>query len=424
MRIVARLTHREEPSLPTRVGVANPIRGLDDIAAQLHDRILDRLDLPQVIRLDKSELRLRLGGVVGELVAAERIPLAPREREALVQRIVDEITGLGPLEELLADPSISDVLVNTADEVWIERRGRLHRTEVRFRDEAHLMHTIRRIAAGVGRRIDESSPMVDARLDDGSRVNAIVPPLAIDGPLLSIRRFGQGPLSTNDLVAGRALDPTMLAYLRAVVRARLSLLVSGGTGAGKTTMLNALSSFIPDSERIITIEDAAELRLQQAHVCRLESRPPNLEGRGAVTTRELVRNALRMRPDRIVIGEVRGDEVLDMLQAMNTGHEGSMATVHANSARDAISRLVTMLSLSGAAFSESTMAQLIERALSVVVHVTRGADGQRRVSSILEVVGRNGANVELRELYAWVPEQGFVRRGQSAFGERLRLESP
>jgi pilus assembly protein CpaF len=416
MRIVDRLNGRPDATPPDRA--RHEVRPVDDVVAALHNRVLDRLDLPQVVRLPPAEIRARLAAVVGEIVTADEVPVSAGERAAVVQRILDEITGLGPLEELLADAGVSDVLVNAPDDVWIERRGRLERSTVRFRDEAHLVHTIRRIAARVGRRIDESSPMVDARLADGSRVNAIIPPLALDSPLLSIRRFGHTPLTARDLVASGALDAVMLSYLRGAVRARLSLIISGGTGAGKTTLLNVLSSFIPASERIITIEDAAELQLQQDHVCRLETRPANLEGKGAVTTRELLRNCLRMRPDRIVIGEVRGEEVLDMLQAMNSGHEGSMATLHANSGRDAVTRLTTMMALSGVPFAEVTMAQLIERSVAVIVHVTREADGRRRVASVLEVGGRNGGEVELREIFA-ATDGGFARIAPSQFAGRL-----
>jgi pilus assembly protein CpaF len=420
MRLVDRLSGRA--TVPSNGTAPMPVlavpaeQDLAAVAARLHDRIIDRLDLSQVARLERAELRGRLAAVVAEVVTAERIAVSAQEREAIVQSVLDEITGLGPLEALLADTTVSDVLVNRFDQIYVERAGKLELTDIRFRDEPHLVHTIRRIVARVGRRVDESSPMVDARLPDGSRVNAIIPPLALDGASLSIRRFGARPLTAQDLVTNAALAPAMLQYLQAAVRARCSILVAGGTGAGKTTLLNVLSSFIPEGERIVTIEDAAELRLQQRHVVRLEARPPNLEGHGEVTIRDLVRNSLRMRPDRVVVGEVRSSEVLDMLQAMNTGHEGSMATVHANSARDALSRLMTMLGLSGTTFSEEIMAQLISRAIHIIVHVTRSSDGKRRVSSVVEIVGQNGSQIETQEIFAWSPPQNKFVRGQ---GTRL-----
>jgi len=412
---------------------AADLRDVDAIVARLHDRIIDRLDMAQVARLERGALRARLAVVVGEVVAAERVEVSALEHDAIAQRILNELVGLGPLEPLLADPSVSDVLVNGFEQVWVERDGKLELTAVRFRDDAHLVHTIRRIVARIGRRIDESSPMVDARLPDGSRVNAIVPPLALDGPSLSIRRFGARPLSAADLVKNGTLSPPMLDYLRTAVRARCSILVAGGTGAGKTTLLNALSSFIPGGERIITIEDAAELQLQQKHVVRLESRPPNLEKQGQVTIHDLVRNALRMRPDRIVVGEVRGSEVLDMLQAMNTGHEGSLTTVHANTARDAVSRLMTLLGMSGTTFSQDTMAQLIARAIHIIVHVTRYADGRRRISSIVEVGEQHGPTVELLEVFAFQSSgagdngavQGrFLVRAPTRLGDRFLAAQP
>jgi pilus assembly protein CpaF len=408
---------------PPRVGGE-----LAAVAARLHDKVIDRIDLAQVAKLERSELKSRLTSVVSEVLSIERITVSATEREALIHGIIDEIAGLGPLEPLLADATVSDVLVNTHAQVWVERAGRLELTDVKFRDEQHLINTIRRIVARVGRRVDESSPMVDARLPDGSRVNAILPPLALDGASLSIRRFGQRALTAQDLVSSGSLSAAMIEYLNAAVRAHCSILVAGGTGAGKTTLLNILSSFIPDGERIVTVEDAAELRLQQRHVVRLESRPPNLEGQGEVTIRDLVKNSLRMRPDRVVVGEVRGSEVLDMLQAMNTGHEGSMATLHANSARDAVSRLMTMLGMTGTQFSEEIMAQLIARAVHVIVHVGRGSDGKRRVSSIVEVSEQKGADVEVEEIFTFqasgigpdgVLRGRFLRTGNTQFEERF-----
>jgi pilus assembly protein CpaF len=386
---------------------------LASIATRLHQKILDRLDLAAVSQLDPEELRGRLRSIVEQLVLAEGIAVSGGELGALVDQILDELTGYGPLEVLLADPTVSDVLVNGHDRVFVEREGRLMLTDVRFRDDRHLLHTIQRMVARIGRRIDESSPMVDARLADGSRVNAVIPPLAIDGPSLSIRRFAQKPLTGEDLVRNGALSQDMLAYLHLAVRARCSILVSGGTGAGKTTLLNLLSSFISKRERIITAEDAAELKLQQPHVVRLEARPANLEGKGAVSIRDLVKNALRMRPDRIIVGEVRGAEVLDMLQAMNTGHDGSMATVHANSPDDAMSRLMTMLGMTGTPLAENTMASMIARSVHVVVQVARMQDGKRRITSIAEVARQDGTNIVLHPVYA------FERTGTTSDGTVL-----
>ncbi|HTM20591.1 MAG TPA: CpaF family protein [Kofleriaceae bacterium] len=411
MRLAQRLGGSTAPSKPEQPGfTADSREDLASIATRLHQKILDRLDLAAAAQLPAEELRKRLRVIVGEAATGEGIAMAPAEQAALVEQVLDELVGHGPLEAVLTDPSVTDVLVNGADQVWVERGGKLQITDIRFRDERHLIHTIQRMVARIGRRIDESSPMVDARLPDGSRVNAIVPPLAVDGAALSIRRFPATALAGQALVERGALSEEMLNYLHVAVRAHCSILISGGTGAGKTTMLNALSSFVSKRERVITIEDAAELRLQQPHVVRLEARPPNLEGKGEVTIRDLVKNALRMRPDRIIVGEVRGGEVLDMLQAMNTGHEGSMATIHSNSPDDAMSRLMTMLGMTGTSLAEQTMATMIARAVHVVVQVARMQDGRRRVTSIAEVVGQTGSSIQLNTVFA------FERAGTTSDG--------
>jgi pilus assembly protein CpaF len=411
MRLVDRLGHKSPIEKPAAAPSAS--REVASIAARLHARILDRLDLAVVAQLSPEELRVRLRAIVEQLVAAERLVLSEPERVGVVESVLDELMGLGPLESLLKDPTISDVLVNGCERVFVERAGKLVPVDVRFRDDKHLLHTIQRIVARIGRRVDESSPMVDARLADGSRVNAVIPPLAIDGPSLSIRRFGARPLSAQELVRGGAMSQEMYEYLYTAVRSRCTILITGGTGAGKTTLLNALASFIPPDERIITVEDAAELRLGQPDIVRLEARPPNLEGKGEVTIRDLVRNALRMRPDRIVVGEVRGAEVLDMLQAMNTGHEGSLSTIHANNTRDALSRLTTMLGMAGTVFTEETMKTMIARAIHIVVHVARLPDGKRRITGISEITGQMGATVQMHDVFA------FERTGMSPNGSVL-----
>jgi pilus assembly protein CpaF len=382
-----------------------------DVKADLHRRLVDRLDLQALQKLPPERLREDLRGIVTGLVGASGVPLNQVERERLVHEILDEVTGLGPLEPLLADPSISDILVNTASTVYIERGGKLEKTRVQFDSNDHLLQVISRIVSRVGRRVDETSPMVDARLQDGSRVNAIIPPLAIDGPILSIRRFGRSPLKVRDLVTLNSVSREALSFTAACVRAKLNVLVSGGTGTGKTTMLNALSAFIPDDERIVTIEDSAELQLQQPHVVRLETRPPNIEGKGEVLARDLVRNALRMRPDRIVVGEVRGGEVLDMLQAMNTGHEGSMTTVHANTPRDAMGRMEAMVGMAGLTLSETATRQMISRALNVIVQLSRGTDGHRRLVSVSEITGMEGPTVTMQEIYKF-EQRGVDEKGR------------
>ena len=394
---------------------------------RLHRQLLAQVDLRGMERLPPAQVRQQLQQLGEQLMAQEGVSLNEAERRQVLQGVQNEMLGLGPLEPLLADASVSDILVNGPHSVFVERRGRLERSEACFADEAHLLRVIDRIVSRVGRRIDEMSPMVDARLPDGSRVNAVIAPLAMDGPLLSIRRFAVRPWQLQDLVAAQMLSPAMAEWLTAVVRARLNVLISGGTGSGKTTLLNVLSGAIGAHERIVTIEDAAELQLQQPHVVRLETRPPNLEGQGEVTQRSLVRNSLRMRPDRIVLGEVRGAEVLDMLQAMNTGHDGSMSTVHANSPRDAITRLEHMIGMAGLHLDVRTMRQQIGAALSVVVQVARLQDGQRKVVSVQEITGLEGEVITLQEIFAFrqqgVGPDGRVRGRFEASGIRPRSMS-
>jgi pilus assembly protein CpaF len=385
---------------------------------QLHRQLVDQLELSKLEQLPPEALRAELRLLINNSIDVANMPLNRIERERLVQELLDEITGLGPLEALLADPTISDILVNRYDIVFIERAGKLTEVPVRFRDNDHLLQIINRIVNRVGRRIDETSPMVDARLPDGSRVNAIIPPLALDGPSLSIRRFGVRPLSSSDLVKIGTMTQQMLDFLAACIRAKLNILISGGTGTGKTTLLNALSSFIPGDERVVTIEDAAELQLQQRHVVRLETRPPNVEGQGAIMQRDLVRNSLRMRPDRIIVGEVRGAEVLDMLQAMNTGHEGSMTTVHANSPRDALGRLNAMVGMAGISFSEYVISQTLSRALDMLIHLNRGPDGRRRLVSISEITGTEGMVITMQDIFVF--EQQGIDADGNVVGEMLR----
>lgn len=395
-----------------------PSGRLDEVRRRLHQQVIDRLDMTQVANLSRDQLRARLRDIVERLVQGEGMNLSNVEREEIIVGIIDEITGLGPLEALLADPAVSDILVNGPNTIYVERGGRLEQVEARFRDTAHLVNTISRIVGKVGRRVDESSPMVDARLADGSRVNAIIPPLALDGAALSIRRFGQNPLTHKDLVNYGALTQDMMNYLKAAVRSKCNILISGGTGAGKTTLLNALSNFIPSTERIITLEDSAELRLQQPHVVRLESRPANIEGKGAVTIGDLMKNALRMRPDRIVVGEVRGGEALDMLNAMNTGHEGSMGTLHANSPEDALQRLMTMITMSGVKLGPDALTQIIGRSLQVIVQARRLPDGQRKITSITEILGFQDEQIQSAEVFAYqqhgVDEDGNIH-GEHAY---------
>ncbi len=379
---------------------------------RIYNRLLEIMDLSRLGNLEPAEARNQIREVANRLLVEETAPLNLRQRQVVIGLIEDEVMGLGPLEPLLADSTISDILVNGHDSVYIERRGKLERTDVKFNDDNHLLNIIDRIVSAVGRRIDESSPMVDARLEDGSRVNAIVPPLAIDGPMLSIRRFAVELLTMADLISLQTLDEKLAQVLQCIVRAELNTIISGGTGSGKTTLLNILSGFIPDGERIVTIEDSAELQLQQPHVVRLETRPPNIEGKGEVTQRDLVRNSLRMRPDRIIVGEVRGAESLDMLQAMNTGHDGSLTTVHANSPRDALSRIENMVSMTGLSFPTKTLRSQIASAVNVVIQIERQEDGRRRLVSIQEINGMEGDVITMSELFTFerdgVDQEGNV----------------
>jgi pilus assembly protein CpaF len=383
------------------------------VKTAIHRKLIQKLNLDRVTEANRDEVRRQVGSIIESLVLGESTPMNLQERERLVQEVLDEVFGLGPLEPLLADPTVSDILVNTYKHVYIERKGMLEETPVQFRDDAHLMTIIDRIVSAVGRRVDESSPMVDARLADGSRVNAIIPPLSIDGPCLSIRRFGHKRLSAQELIDNKTMTAYMLELLRGCVKARLNVLISGGTGAGKTTFLNVLSSFISNRERVVTIEDAAELLLNQEHVVRLETRPANIEGKGAVHQRQLVINALRMRPDRIIVGEVRGEEALDMLQAMNTGHDGSLTTIHANSPRDALSRLETMVAMSNLNLPENAIRRQIASAIDVVVQVTRMSDGTRKIASVAEITGMEGDVVTMQDIFV------FRKRGIRENGEVL-----
>jgi pilus assembly protein CpaF len=376
-------------------------REYQQVKAALHRKILDRLDLEKLGRTPSNAAREEVLLVIRNTVNSEAVPLSFAERERLSREILDEIFGLGPLEQLLKDPTISDILVNRYNKVYVERAGKLEITGLSFKDDQHLMQIIDRIVSRVGRRVDESSPMVDARLADGSRVNAIIPPLALDGPVLSIRRFGRDPITARHMIDNQTLTESMLEVLACMVKGRINILISGGTGAGKTTLLNVLSGFIPDYERVVTIEDAAELQLKQEHVVRLETRPPNIEGKGAVRQRQLVINSLRMRPDRIIIGEVRGEETFDMLQAMNTGHEGSLTTVHANSPRDAMARLESMVSMANLNIPERAIRQQIASAIHVVVQISRLTDGSRKVISISEITGMEGDSIWMQDIFVF-----------------------
>ncbi len=395
------------------------------VKADLHRKILDRLDLEKLGRTPGEAARDEVLLLIRNTVNSEAVPLSFAERERLAREILDEIFGLGPLEPLLKDPTVSDILVNRFDQVYVERAGKIEHTGLSFKDDAHLMQIIDRIVSRVGRRVDESSPMVDARLADGSRVNAIIPPLAIDGPCLSIRRFGRDPVTARNMIENKTLTEPMLELLSGMVKGRLNLLISGGTGAGKTTLLNVLSGYIPNSDRIVTIEDAAELQLKQEHVVRLETRPPNIEGKGAVRQRQLVINSLRMRPDRIVVGEVRGEEAFDMLQAMNTGHEGSLTTVHANSPRDALSRLESMFSMANLNLPERAMRQQIASAIHAVVQIARLSDGTRKVITVSEVTGMEGEVIMMQEIFVFerraIDESGRVKGVFRATGIRPKF---
>ncbi len=369
------------------------------IKAEVHRKLLGRLNLEALATTDRTRAEGEIRSLTANLLAETRAPLTIGEREAILGDVLDEVFGFGPLEPLLRDPTISDILVNTATDVFVERKGMLTRVPAAFQDDQHLMRVIDRIVSGAGRRIDDSTPMVDARLPDGSRVNAIIPPLAVDGPLLSIRRFPAERMQAEDLLSHQTLTPSMIDFLRHCVNARLNCLVSGGTGSGKTTLLNVLSAFIPGRERIVTVEDAAELQLSQEHVVRLETRPPNVEGKGAIKQRQLVINALRMRPDRIIIGEVRGEEALDMLQAMNTGHDGSLTTVHANTARDALSRIETMIAMANVNLPDKAMRTQIASAIQLVIQQSRMSDGTRKVTGISEITGMEGDIITMQEIF-------------------------
>ena len=382
-----------------------------EMKARLHRTLINRMDLTKLQSLTSEQVHAEVSRLAESVLAQEAMPLSVSERERLVSDVQHELFGLGPLEPLLADPTISDILVNSFSSIYIERRGKLEKTSISFKDDEHLRRVIERIVSTVGRRIDEAQPMVDARLPDGSRVNAIIPPLALDGAVLSIRRFGTDPLRMPALIENGALTKEIAILFEMCVRARLNIIISGGTGAGKTTLLNAMSAFIPVAERIVTIEDSAELQMQQPHVVRLETRPPNIEGRGEVTQRDLVRNTLRMRPDRIVIGEVRGAEAIDMLQAMNTGHDGSLTTIHANTARDALARLEVMIQMTGMRLSDRAMRQQIASAVNLVIQVARLTDGTRRVVSIAEITGMEGETISMQEIFV------FERTGVDGTGK-------
>jgi pilus assembly protein CpaF len=390
---------------------------LENYKAEIHRTLISKLDLEKLSRVNSTQARQAVSGIVKEIIADQRVPLNFDEQEKIQADLLDEVFGLGPLEPLLRDAKISDILVNDKDHVFIEKGGLLQRVDTTFRDDRHLLQIIDRIVSRVGRRVDESSPMVDARLPDGSRVNAIIPPLALDGPSLSIRRFGTGPLAANQLVQLKSVSAEMMEVLSSAVKARISILIAGGTGAGKTTFLNILSQYIPRNERLVTIEDAAELRLAQENIVRLETRPPNIEGQGAIRQRQLLINCLRMRPDRIIMGEVRGEEAFDMLQAMNTGHEGSMTTIHANTPRDAISRLESMVAM-GMSIPEKSVRQQIASAITIVVQASRMSDGSRKVTSVSEITGMEENVISIQEIFS------FVKKGIGPDGKVIGVFTP
>jgi pilus assembly protein CpaF len=407
-------------SLPRNPPLANRTgekRGVPDEVQQklksaVHTVLIQRLDLERLDDIQQTRAgQQQIFVLIQQILGEQGVPLSATERDRLAQEVLDEVFGLGPLEPLLNDSTVSDILVNTFSSVYVERRGQLEKTSVTFKDNRHLMHIIDKVVSAVGRRVDESSPMVDARLKDGSRVNVIIPPLAVDGPILSIRKFGSSPLQAEDLVRNKMLTPQMLEALKGAVQARLNIVVSGGTGAGKTTLLNVLSGYISNKERIVTIEDSAELQVKQEHVVRLETRPPNVEGRGAIRQRELVINALRMRPDRIILGEVRGEETLDMLQAMNTGHDGSITTIHSNTPRDALARLETMAMMSEVRLAEKAVRAQIAAAVHVIIQVARQSDGSRRITHITELTGAFGDVVSMQDIFL------FERKGLGPNGE-------
>jgi pilus assembly protein CpaF len=417
---------RPTPKRPALVAVeGNGDSAHHELKSRVHNRLFDLIDLSRLGKVSEERVREDIAVATRRALDEERVLLNLEERERIVSEIQDEVFGLGPLEPLLQDPTVSDILVNGCKQVYVERHGRLEHTVARFKDDDHLMRIIEKIVSSVGRRVDEMTPMVDARLADGSRVNAIIPPLALDGPMLSIRRFGSEPLSADELVRLGTLTPELVQVLFAVVRARLNVLISGGTGTGKTTLLNMLSGFIPNSERIVTIEDSAELQLGQEHTVRLETRPANLEGKGQVSQRELVINSLRMRPDRIIVGEVRGSEALDMLQAMNTGHDGSLTTIHANSPRDALSRIETMVAMTGLDLPQRAVRQQIASAIQVVIQVARLSDGRRRLVSLQEITGIDGDVIGMQEIFRLdrhgLDEEGNARVELGATGIRPRF---
>jgi len=385
-----------------RENITGQARKLDvyqGLKAKIHRKLIERLDFSNIDLIEKDMLSKEIGRIVETLITEENVPLSGTERESLIVDILHETFGLGPIEPLLYDPDISDILVNRYNQIYVEKFGKLQKVDLSFRDDNHLMQIIDRIVSKIGRRVDESSPYVDARLPDGSRVNAIIPPLALDGPVLSIRRFGVDPLKMSDILAFGSVNQNMARILEGCVKSRLNVLISGGTGTGKTTLLNILSEFIPDNERIVTIEDSAELQMKQEHVVRLETRPPNIEGKGEVTQRDLVRNSLRMRPDRIIVGEVRGGEALDMLQAMNTGHDGSLSTIHANTARDALARLETLVLMAGMDLPERAIREQVSAAINVVVHMSRLSDGTRKIVNISEITGMEGHTIVMQDIF-------------------------